>query len=341
MATRYQPRAANAPDYRVIVGSDVITPAIRPRLVSLEITDSRCGEADELTLVLEDSDGQMQIPATGVVVSVAIGWQATGLVDRGEYTIDEVEHSGAPDQIHIRGRSADMRDSLPEKRTRSWDAINIGEIIDIIAGRHQLTPAVAERLARIAIDHIDQTDESDLNFITRLGDRYDAIAAIKSGRLLFAPAGRGTSASGIAMPTITLTRADGDTHRYRQTDRDTYTGVIAYWRDENAAKRQRVTARTEDRAKTLRDTYPTQSEAQDAATAELKRLTRGERSLSLTLARGRPDLVPETAATVAGYKQEIGAIDWIVTSVQHRLNDSSYTNSLELEVSGQQTLTDN
>lgn len=326
------PRIANAPDYRIIVGGDIITPAVRPRLTDLQITEKRGGDADQLTLTLEDTDGQMQLPRTGVVVSVALGWRHSGLVTRGEYTIDEVEHTGTPDTIRIRGRSADMRDALPEKRTRSWDNTRIGAIIEAIAARHDLTPVIADRLAAIAIDHIDQTDESDLNFITRLGDRYDAIATVKAQRLLFARAGRATSVSGQAMPAITLTREDGDTHRYRVTDRDTYTGVIAYWRDEQSAKRQRVTAGDTERTKTLRDTYPTQPEAQDAATAELDRINRATKGLSLTLARGRADLTPETAATVAGYKPQINAVDWVITQVEHSLTTSAYTNRIELEM---------
>ena len=326
-------RIANAPDYRIEVDGNIITPTVRPRLMRLSIREQRGDEADELTLTLDDADGQLALPPRGATVTVALGWRDSGVTPRGTYIVDEVEHSGAPDHIDIRARSANMRESLPGKTTRSWDRLTIGEIIDIIAGRHGLTPATASSLAQTAITHIDQTDESDLNFLTRLGRRYDAIATIKSGRLLFAPRGRATSASGIPLPGVTINRQAGDQHHYRATDRDTYTGVVAYWRDHDKGQRQKITAGTDERTKRLRDTYPTPKEARDAALSELVKLQREEHAFDITLARGRADLSPELPATVTGFKAQIDASNWLITEVTHELTDSAYTNRVTLETS--------
>lgn len=62
-------------------------------------------------------------------------------------------------------------------------------------------------------------------------------ASIKARRLLFLPTGASTSASGLTLPHISLTRADGDQHRYQEADRDSYTGAKAYYCDSNNAKR--------------------------------------------------------------------------------------------------------
>jgi len=323
---------AQAPDYRISIAGQAITPRLRPRLQTLAIRQARGEEADELTLTLEDADTRLQLPRTGVTVQVELGWQGQGVATIGEFIVDEVEHSGAPDQVHIRGRSADLRAALPVPRTHSYDNTTLGAIIETIAGRHQLTPTIAPSLGARAIAHIDQTDESDANFLTRLGERYDAIATIKQAHLLFLPAGQAQTASGQAMPQLAISRASGDSHRYRTTDRERYTGVIAYYRDTAAAERQRVTAgNTETRPKTLRDTYPTQAEAQDAANSAWRSLQRSSRALELALARGRPTLAPETRITVHGFKAEIDAIDWLAVEVEHRLGPDGYTNTLKLE----------
>lgn len=66
--------------------------------------------------------------------------------------------------------------------------------------------------------------------------------------------------------------------------------------------------------------------------AELNRLQRGSATLSYTLAKGRPDLIPELTYTLQGVKAEIDEIIWYGGNVQHSLTDSSgYTVSLELE----------
>lgn len=335
MANTLRARTANAPDYRVVVDGRVITPTLRGRLSSLTLTDSRGGDADQLDLVLTDDDGQLAIPPKGATIELAIGWRNEGLVDRGRYTVDEIEHTGAPDQLHIRARSANLRDSLPGKRTYSWHGITLGDIIDIIAGRHDLKPAIADQLASTFIDHIDQTDESDLNFLTRLGHRFDAIAAIKSGRLLFTPAGVARTVSGQAIPGVVFTRADGDSHRYQVTDRDSYTGVVAHWRDLKGAKKQTVVAGSKDQPKTLREVYSSQADALAAARSEWQRIQRGIKSFSVTLAKGRAALYPETPAAVVGFKPQIDATPWLITEVTHHLTDASYTNQLKFEVAGQ------
>lgn len=324
-------RVANAPDYRLVVDGDVITPRVRGRLVRLRLTDQRGGEADQLDLTLSDHDGRLAMPPRGALIELAIGWRHSGLVDRGTFTVDELEHTGTPDTLSIRARSANLRQRLPGKRTQSWHQVTVGDIVDTIARRHGLTPRAGSRLATREIPHIDQTEESDLNFLTRLAERFDAVATVKAGNLLFIPAGEASTAGGSAIPPVTLTRRDGDRHRYVITDRDTYTGVVAYWRDLDGAEKRKVVAGTEDDAKQLRPTYASEADALDAANAEWTRIQRSEGELSLTLAEGRADLYPETPVTVSGYKPPIDATPWLITEVVHSLTDTSYTGDLSLE----------
>ena len=319
------------PSYRITLDGTDITPRINGRLISLTLREQRGLEADQLDITLADHDGQLAIPPRGAELQVAFGWQEEGLVDKGRFTVDEVQHTGTPDQLTIRARSADMRGQLPGKRTQGWHDVTLGEIVTTIAGRNALEPVVAAVLNGIRIGHIDQTDESDLNFLTRLGERYDAIAAIKAGRMLFTVAGQGLTASGRAMPAITLTRRDGDQHRYSVTDRDAYSGVKAYWNDTRGAERQTVLAGTEENAKQLRPTYATEDDAIAAARAEWQRIQRGMAEFELTLALGRADLLPETPLTLAGFKPQIDATAWLVSEVTHSLNDEGFTSSIKLE----------
>lgn len=291
-------------------------------------------DADQLDITLEDSDGRLALPPRGAKLHLAMGWQGHQLVDRGSYIVDEIEHSGAPDQLTIRARSADMRQGLPGKRTQSWDELALRDIITTIADRHDLMLKIGDNLGGIFLEHIDQTDESDLHFLTRLAERFDAIATVKAGNLLFIPEGSGTTASGVAIPPITLTRQVGDRHRYVVTDRDAYSGVIAHWHDPDAAERREVVVGTDDNAKRLRPTYATEADALAAAKSEWQRLQRGADKASLDLAEGRPDLYPETPVTLSGFKPEIDAIDWLITEISHDLSDRAFTSSVEMEFRG-------
>jgi len=208
------------PAFRITVDGKDIAHIISPRLISLELTDNRGLEADQLSLTLSDHDGLLAMPAKGALLRLWLGWSDTGLVDKGSYTFDEIEHSGAPDILSLRARSADLRKSFKIKRERSWSNKTLGDVIRDIALGNGLKSAIAEKLAGLPLLQLDQANESDANLISRLGEEFDAVASVKAGCLLCLPAGGGRSVTGIALPHITLTREDGDQHRYLQADRD-------------------------------------------------------------------------------------------------------------------------
>jgi len=97
-------------------------------------------------------------------------------VPMGIYTADEVVVKGPPDTVTIRGKAANLGGSIKEQKTRAWDEKTIREVVRTIAGEHKLQPKVAEAYADFFYDHLDQTDESDLNFLMRLAKGHDALA---------------------------------------------------------------------------------------------------------------------------------------------------------------------
>lgn len=328
----HQPGEAKSPDYRLTLQGQTLSPELDARLSNLRLTDNRGMEADQLDITLSDHDGRLELPPHGAELHLALGWKGQPLVDRGTYIVDEVEHSGTPDTVTIRARSADMRQGLPGKRTQSWDNVVIRDIIATIAERHALEPRLSESLAGIRVRHIDQTDESDLHFLTRLAERFDAVATVKAGKLLFVAAGQATTASGTQIPPITLTRRVGDQHRYVISDRDAYSGVKAYWNDASGAERKQVIAGETDNLKSLRPTYASEDDALAAAQSEWQRIQRGVAEFSLDLADGRPDLYPETPVRLVGWKGQIDAATWLITEVTHNLSDSAYSMSLSMEL---------
>ncbi|MGY1917808.1 phage late control D family protein [Pseudomonas tolaasii] len=320
------------PAFRLMVDGKDIAHLVSPRLMTLGLTDNRGVEADQLTITLSDHDGLLSIPPKGAVLRLWLGWSDTGLVDKGTYTVDETEHSGAPDVLSIRARSADLRKGLKTKRERSWSNTTLGDVLGDIAVGNGLTATIAGALDGLPILQLDQANESDANLISRLGEEFDAVASVKAGCLLCLPAGGGKTASGMDLPHITLARADGDQHRYLQADRDSYNGVRAYYYDVNSAKKQEAIAGGGENLKDLRHTYSDQQSALRAARAEFRRVQRGSATLSYTLAMGRPDLIPELTYTLQGVKAEIDEIIWYGGNVEHSLTaDGGYTVSLELE----------
>jgi phage protein D len=224
-----QAGAKIAPAFMLKLDNDDITQDFSDRLISLTMTDNRGFEADQLDIVLDDTDGQIALPPRGATLTLWLGWQGAALIKKGMFTVDEIEHKGAPDTLTIRGRSADFRGSLNSRREQSWHDTTLGQIVETIAARNKLMASVADTLKAVAVPHIDQSQESDAVFLSRLADRNGAAVSVKAGKLLFLKAGSGKTASGKPIPQMTLERGDGDRHQFAIADREAYTGVTAKW----------------------------------------------------------------------------------------------------------------
>ncbi len=335
------------PDFRVEVNGRDITPVLRegrpgnrarPRLISLGLTDKRGYDADQLDLVIDDSDGGVDLPPTGAKIRVSLGWHPNsgpgvtpGLVDMGTYIVDDVGHSGPPDQITIRARAADFTGAMRVRRERSWRGTSLGAIVADVAKAHGLKPRCAAALASIAVTTKAQSRESDLAFLRRLGRDHDAVATIKDGNLILKPIADRATVSGKALSAVTIRRRDGDRHDYQVQKQEEATGVSADWHDRGSAKKKTVTAGKAEGARKLSRTYASEADARAAAKAEAGRASRQPRTLSLSLALGRPDLKPETPITLSGFKAAIDDQRWVLAEVTHTLGDRGFATGLKLE----------
>jgi phage protein D len=271
------------------------------------------------------------MPSKGARIHVQIGWQESGLVDKGVFTVDEIEHSGAPDVLTLRARTASLIDTFRQPVERSFHDTTLGAVIEVIAFQQELKAGIAEALRGVKIAHLDQTRESDAAFLRRLGKKYDAAATVKNDTLLFMPAGRSKTASGRDLPVIRITRNLGDRHRYHSAERDSYSGVRVFWHDDRHGLRRSVVAGQPGNSKRLRTTYANEADARAAAVAEWQRIQRGAATLELSLAIGDPALMPQSPVAVVGFKTEIDHQDWLIAKARHSISEAGFTSSIELE----------
>ena len=101
---------------------------------------------------------------------------------------------------------------------------------------------------------------------------------------------------------------------------------------DDQGKNEKNITQSASNLKILRHSYASRLDATRAAQAEWRRLQRGVGTLSITLAYGRAEIIPETPVEVAGFKAEIDGTGWIVTKVTHSLGDNGFTSALEMEV---------
>ncbi|MNJ34749.1 phage late control protein GPD [compost metagenome] len=318
------------PVFRFVADGKDITALINDRLLMLRTSDKPGMESDEFELRIDDRDQAVALPSRGAHIEVLLGYSGKALARLGRYTVDEVELSGPPDTLVIRGKASDMRGSGKTTRSGSWEGVPLQQIVGDLAARNGWQPVcpVATKVPRI-----DQLNESDFNFITRLAKQYDCTAKVGDGKLLVLPRQGGQSASGKALGMVSITRQDVSRYQFRLSDKSSQKAVQARHQDKKSGALQTVDLGNEDAPDGLppvhtdRHIYPNKSAAQQAAKARLAAFNRSTASVRLEMA-GRTDLFAERMIRAQGFK---GGLDgeYLVDSVEQVFTQSGWTTTVE------------
>ena len=169
---------------------------------------------------IELAGENLALPKMGSKLAVSLGYKESGLVDMGVYVINAITMKRPPHTVQIKGHGADLGSHMKIKRTRMWRRTTVGEIVGDIGSEHGYKPAVSKDLADVKIPHIDQTDESDLHFFTRIAHAHSATTKPAGEHLLFVPKNSGLSATGKMLETIHLKPSDITTYEYTQNKRN-------------------------------------------------------------------------------------------------------------------------
>ncbi|MEC8917779.1 MAG: contractile injection system protein, VgrG/Pvc8 family [Pseudomonadota bacterium] len=281
---------------------------VNERLIDWEHIDAAGIESDRLHLTV-DTRGLDGLPQRGAEIGLTVGYEDAGeLVDKGKFTISRVTPKLWPHQLLIVATAAPWRQDDPTqfrlRRSESYADTTLGELFRLLVRKHGFSPRVAPTLDAIPIEHVDQTDETDMGFLTRLASRYDAVTKPYNGLYVLARRGQVKSISGRALPAVTLSvpadNKPGEQAFTRATMDDNarvrFRGCRSTWWDGEAGK-ECVVEVGEDAFKRLRQRYQNEAEAKLAAEGELRKLDR-ERTRIRIECPGNPLLAAEGIVTL-------------------------------------------
>lgn len=317
------------PTFRILADSKDVTASIADRLVSLTITDEAGFSSDEMTIRIDDRDDKVALPRTGAELEAFLGYKGQGLIHMGLYTVDEIGHTGHPATLIIKAKAANMRASMKGRKTRSWDATTLGKIAETIASEHGYTAKIAPALAALDISHVDQAEESDLHFLTRLTKDRNAVFKPAAGYFVIAPKSETKSISGKALTPISITGDQVDRWEMSAASRGKYQAVTAHYHDSSQAERIAVTVGQGEPTFKLPFTYPNKEQAEGAAKGKLAALERGTVTLDLTVV-GNPTLGAESKMSLSALSSKVNG-DWNVIRVDHRLEGGGYKCNISSE----------
>ncbi|WNN38505.1 contractile injection system protein, VgrG/Pvc8 family [Pseudomonas inefficax] len=318
------------PVFQIVADGKDITALINDRLSLLRTSDKPGMESDEFELRIDDRAQAVTLPSRGAKIEVFLGYSAQAMARLGSYTVDEVEVTGPPDTITLRGKASDMRGSGKTTRSGSWEDVALAKIVSDVAARNGWEPGCT---VQTKVPRVDQRNESDFNFITRLAKQYDCTAKVASGKLVVLPRQGGQSASGKAIGVVTISRADVSRYSFRLGDRSTQKAVKTQHQDKATGKLNVVELGNDDAPTGLpgvhtdRHIYPNKSAAEQAAKARLAAFNRSTAAVRLEMV-GRTDLFAERTINAQGFKNGLDG-EYLVDSVEQVFTASGWTTTVE------------
>ncbi|HGI9865001.1 TPA: phage late control D family protein [Salmonella enterica subsp. enterica serovar Montevideo] len=224
------------PAYRLVYNRKDITHDVSVYVTSVSYTDRLSGESDEIQVDLEDSEGRWRdawYPGKGDTLTLQMGYAGEPLRECGTFSIDEIELSGPPDSVSLRGLATSVTVAMRTKVSRGFENTTLAAIAQRIAGKHRLQ--LQGQIEPLTLDRVTQYDETDLAFLKRLARDYGYLVKVTHTHVIFSSLDKLRDAP----PTFTFTRPDISRYSLRDTINRIYKG--AKYRSQNSRTKQVVT----------------------------------------------------------------------------------------------------
>lgn len=215
---------------------------IAPFLVNLDFRDNIHGEADELSITLEDSQGIWSgdkadfYPKYGDDLGLSVGYDSgplQGLWGCGTFVVDEIKLHGPPDQLTLRALSATGKKPLRQRGSKTWQKVKLKEVMEATAKRMGMT--LVGVMPDVVLDEVTRDRETGLGFMTRLAEEWGCVLKAKGdAEIIVSDLDRLLSGQVYA----TITRSDAVS--YDITEKITNTPRDAVARVWDASKKDRV-----------------------------------------------------------------------------------------------------
>jgi len=328
------------PWFRIIAGGADATNSFGSRGVSITYTDNSGHENDSVEFEVDDREPYLQVPAKGTTIGLSIGYAfQSGAESRynglqqyvGLFEVDETRFSHPPRKLAIRAHANNTGNTFKAHKDRDWDDKTIRDIVNQIAGEHGMTPVVVGAIGDKKLEHIDQPNQSDMDFLTRLAKHHGGLLKVAEGKIVLAEEGQELSIiSGLGLGAQIVNEHECSSYEGVIQSRSDYDGAAMRWHDWDKAKE---TLETEgDPAKALRTPYQmrTQDEAKDGAKSKKDKLDKETEQFSFTCV-GNPMLVAETLVTLVGFRPGLRTA-WRIKTATHKLSNSGYTTDCTCEL---------
>lgn len=304
------------PDFSISINGSNTFP--KDRVIAIRTTDEAGIVSDSCEIELDDFDGALQFPNTEAKVIVSLGYKETGLTQIGTYYVKSISIDGARHIIQIRSNAAPK--SMRSQKTQS-NTGTVSDKVSYMAADYEMESAASSEFDDIDLENTPQFAESNMNYLTRMGQKFGAVAKPADGHLIIAKNMSGQSVNGEKLPSKYLDVSDVVTYscEFNETESSGASGTVyANWYDKKTGEYHLEKIGTGDPENELQEIFSTREQAIAAATAKFQRVTKSNKKFRFTTA-GRTDLFAESPLVLRGFYSKIPT-NWIISKVEHQLS---------------------
>jgi phage protein D len=317
---------------------------IAPFLISFSYTDNSSDKSDDISVTLEDREGNWRgpwFPEKGATLRADIvthnwtGPDKSETLPCGAFEIDDIDCSGPPTQVQIKAVSTAASKSMrQEKKTRGWENVKLSMIAGDIAKANGLKLFWDSQTDPL-FERREQVDTSDLEFLKELCGTYGTALKVSDEQIICYNEEEYEAKDSVASLQFGDDRIKS--YRFRKKTRGTHKSVKVKYHNALKCEDEDLSVESGD-GKGLGESAVTNQRAESLTDAEaiaqnkLHAANKKETTGSISMI-GDMRFVAGVNIQVSGWGKFDGK--YFVERVTHNINKGSgYETSVELHVGG-------
>ncbi|GAB6045067.1 phage late control D family protein [Caminibacter profundus] len=297
-------------NFKIIANNKDITETIQKNLISLSLIDEVGISADEITLKVRND---FKRPSYGDELKVWIQDKYYGI-----YIVQTTTKTQS--DLTIKATATNFTNSLKKKYNRSFENIKVCELISKLAAENNLK-------SKCDIDftfkHLAQTNESDLNLLTRLAKQLNAQFNIKNDTIIFIK----TKQENESLPKFEVDIKEVISYSIKYNAKTMYKSVKAIYHDTKENKQKEITYLSGEPQYIFQDSFKSEAEAYKTAKSYYEMLNKGIITGNLTIV-GK-EIRAGGILVLTSFGEDDG--EYSIKKVTHNLSGGGYTCRVEFE----------
>jgi phage protein D len=254
-----------------------VTEKLKKNILSISFTDNAGTQSDSIALKIDGKN--FQRPNKDDKLKLYFGYENESLFFAGTFNIQTSTRINNY-LLNVTATGVDFSLELKQKKSATFENTTLKNICSTIASAHNLE--LKSDFGDCIIKNQLQTNESDLNFLTRLADTYNALFSIKNNTLIFIKKNDNNSINE-DLPIFEVDAFEVENLSIKYSNKLFYKSCEAKWHDNKENKAKTVVVGDDKPVFSLTGTFKDEADATIKAQAKLSLINKGIVSGSFTM----------------------------------------------------------